>query len=69
MTDKLLELFEFCATHDLGFDYIHSETSTKNTIEYFENEKRVVISIYDPDDELLSELISKKIDSLKNLLD
>ena len=69
MTDDLLKLFEFCATHDLGFDYLHPETSTKNTIEYFESEKKVVITIYDPDDKELGELISKKIESLKKLLD
>jgi hypothetical protein len=68
MTEDLLKLFEFCAIHDLGFDYLHPETSTKNTIEYFENEKKVVISIYDPEDEQLGDLISKKIEQLKKLV-
>ena len=67
MAEQLIKLLEFCTTRDIGFDYLHSETSTKNTIEYFESEKKVVITIYDPDDELLSDLISKKLEFLKNL--
>jgi hypothetical protein len=70
MSNELLKLFEFCASHDLGFDYLHHETSRKSTIDYIENEKRVVITIYDDlDEDSLKKLISDKIVELKNLLD
>ena len=66
MTNKLNELFQICGVNDFIFTY--QKEGDKNFVDYaLEPEKKIVVNIPNSDDKELDELLSNKIEELKEL--
>jgi len=66
MTNKLNELFQICGVNDFIFTY--QKEGDKNFVDYsLEPEKKIVVNVPNSDDKELDELLSNKIEELKEL--
>ena len=64
MTNKLNELFQICGVNDFIFTY--QKEGDKNFVDYsLEPEKKIVVNVPNSDDKELDELLSNKIEELK----
>jgi len=66
MNDKLNELFTICGVNDFIFTY--QKEGEENYIDYSVNpEKKIVVNISNVEDEELDNLLTSKIEELKEL--
>ena len=66
MNDKLNELFAICGIND--FIFIYQKEGEENYIDYsIEPEKKILVNISNAEDSELDDLLTSKIEELKEL--
>lgn len=66
MNDKLNELFRICGVNDFTFTY--QKEGEENYIDYsIQPERKILVNISDTEDTELDNLLSSKIEELKEL--